>query len=181
MIYDDPTLPGVDNYLPFDDEGVIARKTTLIENGILRNFLLDLKYGRELNMKSTGNSLRTMIFKDRSYDQYPSIYPTTVVIEPGEIKGSELLENIDRGILVNFAPNLFMGNTQNGDFSGTLLLGYKIEKGKIKGRVKNTVITGNIFDLMKDQLLEMSSDRKFSWSSEYKVPYMLFKDVNVTS
>ncbi len=78
-------------------------------------------------------------------------------------------------------PPLSSGMSQNGDFSGTLTLGYKIEKGKIAGRVKNAVISGNIYKLLKNQILAISSDRIFSDTSEYKLPYMLFKDVDVTA
>ncbi len=180
-MYDDKTMPGGENYLPFDDEGVPARKTVLVEKGIIKNFLLDLKYGNKLNMNSTGNSLRSNGMGDRNYNYAPSIWPATVVVEPGNICSKELIENIDLGLLVKSTPPLSSEMSQNGDFSGTLTLGYKIENGKIAGRVKNVVITGNIYKLLKNQLLAISSDRTFSKTSEYKLPWMLFKDVDVTA
>ncbi len=180
-MYDDTTMPGGDNYLPFDDEGVPAQKTVLVEKGIIKNFLLDLKYGNKLNMNSTGNSLRNNFMNERNYNYAPSICPTTVVVEPGNICSKDLIENMERGFLVKSTPPLSSGMSQNGDFSGTLTLGYKIEKGKIAGRVKNAVISGNIYKLLKNQILAISSDRIFSDTSEYKLPYMLFKDVDVTA
>jgi len=179
-IHDDPTLPGGDNYIPFDDEGVIARKKVLIQEGVLKNFLLDLNYGSKLNMPPGGNGIRTNIIS-RNYENYPFIWPTTVTVDPGNVSSSDILENTDCGILVRFAPTLSSASSLNGDFSGLLHIGYKIEKGKITGRLKNTVLTGNIFKVLKENLLEISSDTKFSWSSEYKLPWMLFKDIDVTS
>jgi len=52
---DDGQLPGGPGTRPFDTEGVPARKTVLVENGVLRNYLLDTYAARKLKLKSTGN------------------------------------------------------------------------------------------------------------------------------
>jgi PmbA protein len=58
------------------------------------------------------------------------------------------------------------GNVLSGDFSGNVLLGYKIESGKIVGRVKDTVISGNIFKALK-QVAAIGSDARWVGSSLY--------------
>jgi PmbA protein len=176
-IVDDQTLPGVSNHLPFDDEGTGAQKTFLVEKGILKNLLLDLEYGKKLNMPSTGNGLRKTRLKERSYENFPAICQSTITAEPGNIPGADLLENIEDGLLIK---DIMVPFNMNGDLSINVAQGYKIEKGKIKGRVKDTIISVNLFDLLKDRLVEISSDREISSSSEYKLPWMLFKDLNVT-
>jgi len=175
-ICDDPTLPGVKNHIPFDDEGTEAQSTFIVEKGVLKNFLLDLEYGNKLNRPSTGNGLRKAFLKERNYEHYPSIYQTTITVEPGNILYEDLLENIDCGLLVKDTISPF---NINGDLSITVVQGYKIEKGKVKGRVKDTVISVNLFNLLEKKLLEITSDAEFTSSSEYRLPGMLFKDVDV--
>ncbi|HPZ08380.1 MAG TPA: TldD/PmbA family protein [Candidatus Eremiobacteraeota bacterium] len=180
-VCDDPTISGGTNSCPFDDEGTEAKKTVLIEKGILKGFLLDLKNARKLNMTPSGNAFRKNWISGRSYEFYPSINFACITIEPGNIPKENLLNDMKTGILAKMVPDFSMGNIQNGDFSGTIWSGYKIENGKIKGRLKNTVLTGNLYKLFKEQLLEMSSNIYYTMSSNSRVPYMLFKDVEVTS
>jgi len=52
------------------------------------------------------------------------------------------------------------GNILGGDFSGNVLLGYKVESGKIVGRVKNTMVSGNIYQIFK-QITAIGSETKW--------------------
>ena len=177
-IYDDPTVPGVENHIPFDDEGVGTEKTAIIENGVLSNFLLDLKYASKLNIKPTGNALRKSRNSKRVYTNLPSIYPTTITMKSGIIQSSRIIENIKSGFIVKYSPGLAFYN-RNGDFSASVLEGYKIEHGKIVGRIKNTVVSGNIFKMLEERILEISSNKEFCRTSTHKLPYILFRDVEV--
>jgi PmbA protein len=180
-IYDDPSIKGGANSCPFDDEGVVSQKTPLVEKGILKGFLLDLKNSVKLNMPSSGNGFRKNWITGRSYEYYPSINPSCITINPGSSSYEELLSSMKEGIFVKSVPDLCMGNIQNGDFAGTVIHGFKVEQGNISGRIKNTVISGNLYNLLKNQLLGMSKDLYYSISSGARVPYMLFRDVEVTS
>ena len=180
-IYDDGTCKGAINAIPFDDEGILSQKTLLVEKGVLRNFLVDLKNGKKLNMTPTGNASRSLWIGERDSKSYPGISPTTITMDSGNIPKADMIKGIKTGILLKSAPDFSMGNIQNGDFSGTVYLGYKIENGTVKGRVKNTVITGNLYNLFKDRLLEISRERAYSTSFESILPYVMFKDVEVTS
>ena len=55
---DDGTLPGLLGTSPFDDEGVPSRRTVVIENGVLKNYLLNTYAARKLGMNTTGNASR---------------------------------------------------------------------------------------------------------------------------
>jgi PmbA protein len=176
-IYDDGTINGAFNSCPFDDEGIMSQKTLLVEKGFLKNFLTDIEYSGKLNMAPTGNGFRTkgMMSAYRSYKMYPAIRPSTMVMEPGTTSEADLISNIKKGVLIKNIKDFPVD--PNGDFSGVSERAYKIVNGKITGRVKNLKIRGNIYNLFKDKLLAISSDVEIS--EEFRLPYMLFKDVEI--
>ena len=61
-----------------------------------------------------------------------------------------MLADIKEGLLIEQLMGAEQGNVLGGDFSGNVLLGYKIENGKITGRVKNTMVSGNVYKILKD-------------------------------
>ena len=58
--------------------------------------------------------------------------------------------DIREGLVVEQLMGAAQGNILGGDFSGNVLLGYKIENGKIVGRVKDTMVSGNVYQVLKD-------------------------------
>ncbi|MEQ8168725.1 MAG: metallopeptidase TldD-related protein [Candidatus Eremiobacterota bacterium] len=176
-IYDDGTHMGRTGHIPFDDEGVRSQKTMLVEKGILKNFLLDLRTAGKLNMAPTGNGLRTFAEEIRGYENPPHPALRTVIMEPGHMESETILSNIESGLFIKDTTNLHGGRI-SGDLSGLILLGYKIKNGKITGRIKNANFTGNLYNLLSNNLLEISSDTIYSGS--YKVPWLLFRDIDIT-
>ncbi|MDO8568477.1 MAG: metallopeptidase TldD-related protein, partial [Dehalococcoidales bacterium] len=70
------------------------------------------------------------------------------------------------------------GNILGGDFSGNVLLGYKIEKGRLVGRVKNTMVSGNVYQLLKD--VTLGSEAK--WVGGFiQTPHLFFPSISVAS
>ena len=69
------------------------------------------------------------------------------------------------------------GNTLGGDFSGNILLGYKVEKGQIVGRVKDTMISGNIYDVLQ-KVIAIGNEAKWVGAS-IKTPALYLSDVSV--
>ncbi len=128
---------------PCDDEGVPARKTPLIEKGVVKNFLYDLQTAGLAGTISTGNGRR-------GGGSLPSPSPNAFVISPGDTTFDEMVADIKEGLVVEQLMGASQGNVLGGDFSGNVLLGYKIENGKIAGRVKDTMVSGNIYKLLKD-------------------------------
>jgi len=71
------------------------------------------------------------------------------------------------------------GNTLGGDFSGNVLLGFKVENGKITGRVKDTMVSGNIYQMLKN-ITAIGSDGKWIGGA-FRTPSFFFADVSVSS
>jgi PmbA protein len=60
-----------------------------------------------------------------------------------------MVRNVRNGLIVEELMGAGQGNVMGGDFSGNVLLGYKIEEGEITGRVKDTMVAGNVHDALK--------------------------------
>jgi PmbA protein len=76
--------------------------------------------------------------------------PSTLVIEPGKVSFDDMVSDIKEGLVIEQLMGATQGNILGGDFSGNVLLGYKVESGKIVGRVKNTMVSGNVYQLLKE-------------------------------
>ncbi len=61
-----------------------------------------------------------------------------------------MVQDIKEGLVIEQLMGAEQGNVLGGDFSGNVLLGYKIENGKIVGRVKNTMVSGNVYQVLKE-------------------------------
>jgi PmbA protein len=142
-VFDDPTIPYAPHSRPCDDEGVPSQRTPLIENGVVRNFLYDLQTAGQAKVRSTASGSR-----GRGGIMSPS--PSAFIINTGEATFEEMVQDIKEGLLIEQLMGAEQGNILGGDFSGNVLLGYKIENGRIVGRVKNTMVSGNIYQVLKD-------------------------------
>ncbi len=141
-LWDDPTLAYRPNSRPGDDEGIPSQRTPLIEGGTVASFLYDLQTAALAHTRSTGNGSRN--------GGLPTPSPTTLVIAPGETSFDEMLGDIKEGLVIEQLMGAEQGNILGGDFSGNVLLGYKVESGKIVGRVKDTMLSGNIYQVLKE-------------------------------
>jgi PmbA protein len=150
---DDATIPFCPGSRPFDDEGVATRCTTLVEKGVPTAFYYDLQTAGLANARSTGNG-------ERNGGRLPSPSASVFVIEPGKTSFEEMLADIKEGLVIEYLMGAEQGNVLGGDFAGNVLLGYKIENGKITGRVKNTMVSGNIYQVLKD-IAAIGSDSKW--------------------
>jgi len=141
-LWDDPTIAYRPHSRPCDDEGVASRRTPLIEGGTVANFLYDLQTGALAKTKSTGNG-------DRG-GGLPAPSPSALIITPGQTSMDDMVKDIKEGLVIEQLMGAEQGNTLGGDFSGNVLLGYKVESGKIVGRVKNTMVSGNVYQALKE-------------------------------
>jgi PmbA protein len=145
-IMDDPFIDYGPRTSAFDNEGVARKVTPIIEKGVLRNFIYDLDTAGRASVKPTGHgSSRTL---------------TNLVINPGKTPYENMIRNIAKGLLVHEFLGLGQGNPINGEFSVNLFLGYKIENGKLVGRVKDVMLAGNAFDVLKD-IIAISEERQW--------------------
>jgi PmbA protein len=171
-LWDDPTIAWQPGSHPCDDEGMPSQRTPLIEQGVASGFLYDLQTAALAGTKSTANGRR-------SHGRLPSPSPNTLIIIPGKTTFEEMISDIKEGLVVEQLMGAGQGNILGGDFSGNVLLGYKVESGKIVGRVKDTMVSGNIYQLLK-QITAIGSEAK--WVGGFlSTPPLYFPNVAVAS
>jgi PmbA protein len=134
----------------FDDEGVECKPLTLVENGVLRSFYYDLDYARKLNARPTGHGYRTTLWGGDPVGLKPIPTLSHLSIKPGNKSFSELVESMDKGVIVENALGFHSGNIPNGDFSVGLNPGLYVENGEIVGRVKDAMVAGNVYQTLKN-------------------------------
>ena len=142
-IRDDPMIEYRPGSRFCDDEGVPSQRTPLIAKGMVANFLYDLQTAALAGTKSTGSG-------SRSLASLPSPSLSAIVIEEGDTSFEDMLTDIKDGLVVEELMGASMGNVLGGDFSGNVLLGYRVNNGKLVGRVKDTMVTGNIYEALKE-------------------------------
>lgn len=142
-LWDDPTIIYRPGSRPCDDEGIPSQRTPLIEKGTVASFLYDLQTAALAGKRSTGNG-------SRSRGGLPSPSPSAFVIAPGDTTFEEMVQDMKEGLVIEQLMGAEQGNILGGDFSGNVLLGYKVENGKIAGRVKDTMVSGNIYQVLKE-------------------------------
>ena len=151
-LWDDPTIAYRPNSRPCDDEGIPSQRTPLIEQGTVANFLYDLQTAAQAHTKSTGNGSRS--------GGLPVPSPTALIIAPGKTTLDEMVNDIKEGLVIEQLMGAGQGNVLGGDFSGNVLLGYKVESGKIVGRVKDTMVSGNVYQVLKE-VIAIGSEAKW--------------------
>jgi len=170
-VIDDGLLPYGLGSSPFDAEGVPSQKTLVIDNGVLKNFLYDSYTANKANTESTGNAVRS------SYSSLPSISISNLLIEPGTKSLDDLISEVDKGIIIN----RFSGSVaaESGEFSGVAKQASYIEKGEVKFPLRETMISGNAFESLKN-IIEIGKERRATMTSIYTPP-ILVKGIRVVS
>jgi len=169
-VIDDGTIDGKFASASYDDEGVPRRRNVLVEQGVLKGFLYDLKTAAQAGVASTGSASRGLFAP-------PAPALTNFQIQPGETPLKDILAGINEGILVEALLGMGQGNIISGAFSNPLALAYKIEKGEIVGRVKDLSIAGNIYELLKNV---GAVSREAQWVfGTFQAPYILIPEMNV--
>ena len=185
-IYDDGLAKGGHASAPFDDEGVPMRRTPVIEEGVLKHFLTDLRTSTKLGLPLTGNGLRVknlVLTKDLGMIPTPRV--TNWEMAGGDAKHEELLAEMKNGIVVHSIMGIVMSNLVAGDFSGNVSLGFKVEDGKMVGRVKDTMVAGNVYKLLRDKVVGISSNTErvgqLGFIGSHRYPYVLIRDVSISA
>ena len=171
-LLDDSSINFCPGSRPFDDEGAPTKCTPLIENGVPLNFFYDLQTAALANTRSTGNG-------ERHGGGLPFPSPSVFVIKPGSTSFEEMLADIKEGLVIEYVMGADQGNVLGGDFAGNVLLGYKIENGRITGRVKNTMVSGNVYQLLKD-IAAIGSDSKWIGGS-FSTPSFYIPNLSISS
>ena len=142
-VIDDATLPNKRGSFRFDDEGIEAQKTILVENGILKGYMYDRLWSMKEGVRSTGNGRR------ESYKYRPIPRMTNTLIAPGDSNPEDIIKSTQSGLFVKKMGGGQV-NTVNGDFVFEVSEGYLIENGKIGEPVRGATLTGNGPEALKD-------------------------------
>ncbi|MEO1798831.1 MAG: TldD/PmbA family protein [Cyanobacteria bacterium J06629_2] len=169
-VFEDPTI-GV-SACEFDDEGVPTSKKHLIDRGVVKQFYWDRRWAARQGVESSGNGFRGGISR-------PSPSLANICIAPGKTSIADLIADISEGIIVDQVLGAGQSNVLAGEFSVNIDLGYKVEQGKIVGRVKDTMVAGNIFEAFTN-LVDLSDRPEWVGSSSY-VPHILFSGLGVAA
>ena len=155
---------------PFDDEGMMTQELKLIEGGVLNQFYCDRATARELDIKPTGNGFRPGL------DTYPNPSLVNLIVNFGNVSFGELVAQLDNGIIVD--QLLGGGADISGDFSVNVDLGYRVENGKITGRIKDTAIAGNVYQILKQAII-LGHDS--IWNGSCFTPSAIVDGISVVS
>ncbi len=173
-LYDDPLRPFFPATAAFDAEGLPGARTALVEDGVLRNLLVDLDTAAALQIRPNGNGRRG------GWSSPPAPGPSTLVVEAGAEHSDHLLAELREGLVVHHLMGAGQGNPYGGVISANILLGFLVRGGEITGRVKNTMLSVNVFDLLRTHLIGLSSDSEDVWGS-MTLPSLLVDRVAITA
>ncbi|WP_003542142.1 TldD/PmbA family protein [Desulfotomaculum nigrificans] len=141
-VVDDATLPDKYGSYRFDDEGVPARKVTLIDKGILTDYLYDYLTATKENRESNGHGRR------ESYQHKPIPRMGNTMIAPGTTDPDKIIRETKHGLLVKKMGGGQV-NTTTGDFVFDVAEGYLIKDGEIGPMVRGATLTGNGPEVLK--------------------------------
>jgi PmbA protein len=166
-IYQDP-LAGPYS-CPFDDEGTPTQPLLFIENGILQHFYSDRTTGRQMGTRTTGNGFRP------SLGSYPTPGLFNFLVQPGSGTLTDLIQYLDDGLIVD----QILGGASgiSGDFSINVDLGYQVKNGEVLGRIKDTMISGNVYTALK-QLVKLGGDA--DWNGSCYTPSLIVDGLSTT-
>jgi PmbA protein len=126
---------------PFDGEGLRSQRTVVVENGELRNYLLNTYTARKLGMKSTHNASRGLAGT-------PGVGCGNLYLEPGAQTPEEIIAEIPAGFfvtsLMGFGTNIVTGDYSRG------ATGLWIENGQLTHAVEEVTVAGNLGEMLKN-------------------------------
>lgn len=141
-LVDDPHVDFDNGAAETDDNGIPTTRLEIVRDGVLKGFLYDLDSAGMAGVPPTGHN---------------GCSPHSLALAPGRRPRDELLRSIADGLYVKELIGFGQSNTINGDVSGNVALGFRVRNGEIVGRVKDTIIAGNVYDLLKEGV-ELSSE-----------------------
>ncbi len=165
-ITDDPTLLKGLSSEPFDAEGILGEKMYLVKDGVLQNWILDMRAAAKLGLKTNGRA-------SRGISSNPSPASTNVTMEAGNISPTDMIKGVKQGL---YLMDIFgMGvNNMTGDYSQGAS-GFWIENGEITYPVSEITIAGNLQDMFMN--LTPANDLNLRYSKN--APTLLIEGMTV--
>lgn len=169
-IFEDPNIGA--SACAFDDEGTLTSRKVLIEQGVVNQFYWDRRWAARAGCEPTGNGFRGGLSR-------PSPGVVNGCMAPGKTSTEDLIAGMDEGLIIEQVLGAGQSNQLAGEFSVNLDLGYKVEKGEIVGRVKNTMVAGSIFEAFKN-LVDLGDKPEWVGGGAY-LPCLLFDQLGVAA
>lgn len=138
---DDGTIPNEWGSFNIDDEGTQSKRNVLIENGILRGYMIDKLNSRRMKMDITGSGRR------QSYRFPPTSRMSNTFIDKGKSSPEEIISNTEKGIYAKYMGGGSV-NPSTGEFNFAVMEGYLVENGKIKEPVRGATLIGKGTDIL---------------------------------
>lgn len=140
---DDGTIPNAWGSINVDDEGTPSTKNILIENGILKSYMVDKLNGRRMGLPSTGSCRR------QSYAYEPTSRMTNTYIDNGPDNNEDIIKSIEYGL---YAKSMGGGsvNPVTGEFNFAVNEGYIVRNGEIKEAVRGASLIGKGSEILMD-------------------------------
>lgn len=178
---------GIINYglvsSPFDDEGNPQSRTSIIEKGAFKNYIYDQHYAMELGRAPTGNGIKPLgillnpLNKDSSSIRTGT---TNLSVKPGSASLESMIEDVKEGVMIDQFSWL-NPDPLSSSFSSEIRNGYLIKDGEIKQPIKGGMVSGKVFDLLKNVTGISKKAQVESGASAFSIvaPYMAFGGVQV--
>jgi PmbA protein len=156
---------------PFDAEGVPRRRNVLFDRGVFTGFLFDLATAAVCRSQSTGSA-------GRDYTSQPQPGVSNVELLPGAARFEDVLAGISEGLLVFDCIGGGQSNVLAGDVAVNVSSGFRIGNGKVTGRVKDTMIAGNVYEMFRNVAAVGNTVRDLG---SYYVPFLMFPGLKVAT
>jgi PmbA protein len=141
-IIDDGSIDWMPGSAPSDDEGVHTCRKPLIESGTVKNLYHTLETAYSFNDTFTGNG-------KRGFNSPPIASPTNIIVLPGDVTTEELIEDLQRGIVVQEAVLRNSSNAFSGEIIVDVTQSQFIQDGSIEGNLNSFALSFNLFDVAK--------------------------------
>ena len=158
-ILDDPHRDYDPRSADYDDVFLPTERKYLVKDGVLTGFLYDYDTAAMAGVQTTHNGGCT---------------PYTCLLTPGEESHKEMIKGMKRGIYLKGLLGMGQSNLINGDISANISLGYLVENGKIVGRIKDAMLSCNIFEVLKGEIRPSSDCSPCS-----QQPWLLLPSVSI--
>jgi PmbA protein len=156
---------------PFDAEGVPRRRAVLFDRGVFTGFLFDLATAAACRARTTGSA-------GRDYTSQPQPGVSNIELAAGDARFEDVLAGISEGLLVFDCIGGGQSNVLAGDVAINVSSGFRIGNGKVTGRVKDTMIAGNVYDIFR-KVTAVGDDVRDLGS--YAVPFLMFPGLKVAT
>jgi len=156
-VYDDGLLEGGLLTSKFDCEGVPCQKTLVIDKGVLKSFLYDNYTANKAGVESTGNASRSGL---APYASTPVLEASNFTFTRGNKSPEELVGEIGEGLIVYGVQGAHSSNPESGEFSVVATPVWKIENGNVAYAVRDVMLTGVFFDVLRNVSALGSNVRK---------------------